>query len=124
MAGVRHAGHAAEPGRDAGEQAADWEMAVHHVGALGADQLSKRDEGPDLRERRQGARHRHGDDAESLGAQHVEHRPVGADAHDLVPPVAQPAHQRQHELPQRKVDVGDLQDFHAGGTLGAHIDRC
>jgi hypothetical protein len=112
VAGVGHARHPGHARGDAGQQAADREMGVDHVGPLGADERQQCPKRPDLSARRHGAGHGQTDGSEPLGADHVQHRPVGADAHHLMPARAQSPHQREHELAQREIDVRDLQDLH------------
>ena len=61
-------------------------------------------------------------DAETLGAHGRQQRPVGADTDHLVAARADAAHQRQQEMPEGEVDVGELDDFHAviEGLVTAH----
>lgn len=56
---------------------------------------------------------RDGEDAKPFGAGVREMRPLGADADHLVPGRAHRPHQGHHEMPERVIDAGDLDDFHA-----------
>ena len=69
-----------------------------------------------MRQRRQPARERHRHDPEALGAHLVQQRALGADADHLVAARPDRAHQRQQEVPEREIDVGDLDDLHRRGT--------
>ena len=51
-------------------------------------------------------------DAEPLCPHRCKQRPFRAHAHHLVPARTDPSHQRQQELPQREIDICDLDDFH------------
>ena len=114
VAGIGDARHAGGAGGEAGEKAADRHVRVHEVRPLGAEQVVQRNERAPLRGRRQAARHRHRSEAETLGADLVEQRAVGADADHLVAARADAAHQRQQEVAQGEVYVGDFYDFHRG----------
>ena len=50
-----------------------------------------------------------------------QQRTVGADADDLVTAGAHGAHQRQQEMAERKVDVGNFDDFQGSSPAGANM---
>ena len=54
-------------------------------------------------------------DAEALGAGVGEQRAVSGDADDLVAARRRAAHEREQEVAQGKVDVGDFDDLHGPG---------
>ena len=114
VAGIGDPRHAGGIGGPAGEEAADRHVAVHDVRALAAQQADEGYKGAELGERRDPAHEGGGFDAEPLGADVGQQRTLGADAHDLVAPGADGAHQRQDEVAQGEIDVGDLDDFHGG----------
>jgi hypothetical protein len=55
--------------------------------------------------------------AQTLGTYIVEQRPIGADAQHVVSAVANATHQRQQEVPQGEIDVGDFYDAQREGLL-------
>ena len=108
VAGVGDVGHTAEPGREAGEESADWHVGVHQVRALGADEADQGAQRRPLGAGRETAGERQRLHTQAFGADVVEQRAGGADADDVVPLVAECAHERQQEVAERKIDVGDL----------------
>jgi hypothetical protein len=70
-------------------------------------------EGAGVRQRRDAPGERQRDHAEALGAHLGEQRALGAHAHHVMAARADAAHQRQQELAEGEVDVGELDDFHS-----------
>ena len=96
-----------------GRDEAQFDAALHEVGPLPPQQRRHGPERAELRERRQAARQRQGNDAQPLGAHAVQQRPVRADTDHLMPARGGAAHQGKEEVAEREIDVRDLNDLHA-----------
>ena len=118
VAGIGDLRHAGDAGGQARQEAADRHMGVDEVGLFGAQDGHQRPERPEMRQRRQAADEGDRDDAEPLGPDVRQQRTFGAGADDFVPAGAHGAHQRQQEVPQGKIDVGDFDDFHRRMAIG------
>ena len=120
--GIGDPRHAGPPCRHPRQEAADRHVRVHEVRALSARNSRTR-----ARNARQCASERDAAlqlqclDPETLCARSVQERPFGTDADHLMAARADRPHQRQQELRQREVDVGDLDDLQAG-RCGEDVD--
>ena len=121
VARVGDARDAHPPRGHARQEAADRHVRVHQVGALVAEQTHKIAEGAPMGQWRGRAFQSRRDDAEALGPRDTQQGTVGADADDLVTAGAHGAHQRQQEMAERKVDVGDFDDFQGSSPAGANM---
>jgi hypothetical protein len=111
MAGVGDARHTGRPGGHPGEEPADRHMRVHEVRPLRPEQRNERGKGTQMRPGRQGPLERQRHDAETLVTYRGQQRPLGAGPDRLVAPRPRLPHQRQKKLPQREIDVGNLDDL-------------
>jgi hypothetical protein len=115
VAGVGDARHPGDARGRTAEEATDRHVRMHQIGLFGAQQADQGAERPQIGGGGDAALERHRLDPEAVGADLVQQRAVGADADHLVTAGAGAAHRRQQEMPQRKVDVGDFDDFHGRG---------
>ena len=115
VARIGHARHPAEPCRKPRQKAADRHMRVHQVGPLGAEQPHQGAKRPPMRRSESCARTSQRIDPEALGAHLLEQPAIRAHANHLVPACPHRPHQRQQELPEREIDIGDLDDLHVSG---------
>ena len=96
---------------------------MDEVGLFGAQDGDQGLEGAEVGERGQAADEGDRDDAEALGPNVVQQGSFGAGADDFVAAVADGAHQRQQEMPQREIDVGDFDDFLDPSGSAAVVDE-
>ena len=61
------------------------------------------------------------DDAEALGPRDTQQGTVSTDADDLVTAGSHGEHQRQQEVAERKIDVGNFDYFQGSGRAGANM---
>src|SRR5262249_947335 len=103
--------HPSPPGGHSRQETADRHMRMHDVRPLFAKQPHHVTERPPMRQRRyvplQPWRH----PTETPGPHSAQQGTFGTDADDLRPPHPHRTHQRQQEMPQRKIDIGDFDDF-------------
>jgi hypothetical protein len=86
-------------------------MSVNQAWLFSAEQGGKGGQGAGLGNGRKAAGQGKSLAAEPLGAQIGEQRTIGADADHAVAARPDATHQRQNEVAERKVDVGDFDDF-------------
>ena len=102
--------HAAR--RSPGQQPRNRHMAMHEIKLLPRQKPPQLGKGAGLRQRVQAAGKARGMDAKPLRPRQIEQWPLGANPHHLMAPRPRAAHQRQQEMPQREIDIGDLTDAH------------
>ena len=106
---VRHAGGA---GGHAREEAADGHVGVHQVRLFGAEEREQCRVGAGLGGGAEAAHEGGGFDAEAFFADGGEQGAVCADADHLVAAGAGAAHQREEEVGEGEIDVGEFDDAH------------
>jgi hypothetical protein len=119
VAGVGDARHPGEARGQPAQEAADRHMRMDQVRLLGAQQAHQGGERARVAGGGDAAPERHRLDPEAVGAHLVQQVAIGADADHLMAARPRAAHHRQHEMPQREVDIGDFDDFHRSGAAPA-----
>ena len=118
VAGIGDPRYPRPPRGHAGDEAAQRHMGMHQIGFFRSEQRHQCLEGAPVGERRDLALQRQTDDAEALGPGDLQQRAFGAGADHLMSPVPRGPHQREEELAEGEVDVGDFDDFHATVRVG------
>jgi hypothetical protein len=118
MAGIGDPWHSGDPRGQTRQETADRHVGMHEVGFFIPQDGDQGLEGADVRDGRQAADERNRDNSKTLGADVIQQRAFGTGTDDLVATRTDRPHQRQQKMPQRKIDVGDFDNFHRRRAKG------